>query len=206
MKRLAALLALAGCATLAWGQSSPAKPDPAKGKVIVDQVCAACHGTDGNSASPANPKLAGQPAAYIVHQLMSFKENKDRKNPVMFGMASPLSPEDMQNVAAYFSQQKPREGVAKNALILPRGQKLYRGGDASRALPACAACHGPTGAGVPVLYPRIGGQYAEYLDAQLKAFRAGERSNDPNRMMRDVAGKLKDADIAALADYIAGLH
>ncbi len=205
MKRLAAFIALAGCAMLAWGQALP-KPDPAKGQAIVKQVCAACHGEDGNSTSPANPKLAGQPAAYIVLQLVSFKENKDRKNPVMFGMASPLSPEDMQNVAAYFSQQKARQGAAKNPKILSLGQKLYRGGDSARELPACAGCHGPTGAGVPVLYPRLGGQYAEYLDAQLKAFRAGDRSNDPNHMMRDVAGKLKDADIAALADYIAGLH
>ena len=206
MKGLAALIAVAACTPLAWGQSSPAKPDLAKGQALATQVCAACHGADGNSPSPANPNLAGQGAGYIVHQLTSFKANKDRKNPVMFAMASPLSEQDMQNVAAYFSAQKPKEGVARNKEMLPLGQKLYRGGDMTRSLPACAACHGAAGAGVPVPYPRIAGQYAEYTEVQLKAFRAGERSNDPNSMMRDVAGKLRDADIKALADYITGLH
>jgi cytochrome c553 len=206
MKELAALLVLAGCITLAWGQSSSAKPDLAKGQALATQVCAACHGADGNSPSPANPKLAGQEAIYLYRQLASFKANKDRKNPVMFAMATPLSAEDMHNVAAYFASQKPKDGVARNQQTLPRGQRLYRGGDPSRSLPACAACHGAAGAGVPVQYPRIAGQYAEYTEAQLKAFRAGERTNDANRMMRVVAGKLNDDDIKALSDYIAGLH
>lgn len=206
MKGVAALCALAGLATMAWAQNPAAKPDAVKGQALVTQVCAACHGPDGNSTSPANPKLAGQIADYVSRQLESFKANKERKNPVMYAMATPLSADDIRNVAAYFSEQNSKQGTARNKGLLPLGQKLYRGGDASRGLPACASCHGATGAGVPIQYPRIAGQYAEYTEAQLKAFRAGERANDPNRMMRVVADKLSDTDIKALADYIAGLH
>ena len=206
MKGVAVLCALAGCATMAWAQNPAVKPDPAKGRALVTQVCGACHGPDGNSLSPANPKLAGQIEGYVSRQLESFKANKERKNPVMYAMATPLSADDIRNVAAYFSEQTPKIGTARNKGLLPLGQKLYRGGDAARGLPACASCHGATGAGVPIQYPRIAGQYAEYTEAQLKAFRAGERSNDPNRMMRVVADKLNDTDIKALADYIAGLH
>ena len=210
MKGTAVLVVLAGCATLAWGQAIPdkkgAKPDPEKGRTLVTQVCGACHGADGNSPSPANPKLAGQVAGYVTHQLQSFKANSERKNPVMFAMATPLSDDDMSNIAAYFAVQKPKQGVSRNQPLLPLGQKLYRGGDSSRGVPACASCHGAAGAGVPVQFPRIAGQYPEYTEAQLKAFRAGERTNDPSRMMRVVSEKLNDTEIKALADYIAGLH
>jgi cytochrome c553 len=206
MKGLAALFALAGWATFAWGQSAPAKPDLAKGQVLVTQVCSACHGADGNSAVPVNPRLAGQVPEYMAKQLASFKENKERKNPVMFGMALPLSPQDMLNVAAYYGGQKAKEGVARNKEILPLGQKLYRGGDLSRALPSCASCHGATGAGMPSQYPRLSGQFAEYTELQLKTFRSGERANDPSRVMRSIAEKMSDVEIKAVADYIAGLH
>ena len=210
MKGVAALCALAGCATLAWAQpatkTDATRAEPAKGQALVTQVCGACHGADGNSPSPANPKLAGQIAGYMSRQLEAFKENKERKNPVMYAMATPLSADDMRNVAAYFSEQKPKEGVARNKGLLPLAQKLYRGGDSARGLPACASCHGATGAGVPVQYPRIAGQYPEYTEAQLRAFRAGERANDQNRMMRVIAERLNDTDIKALSDYIAGLH
>jgi cytochrome c553 len=201
-----AFVALAGLTGLAWGQSAPAKPDAAKGQAIATQVCAACHGADGNSVAPANPRLAGQIPEYLVRQLAAFKENKERKNPVMFAMASPLSPADMQNVAAHFAAQKAKDGTAKNKDTLAQGRKLYRAGDASRGLPACASCHGATGLGVPVQYPRVAGQFAEYTEAQLKAFRAKERANDANGMMRTIAQKLTDADIAAVSDYIAGLR
>jgi cytochrome c553 len=203
--KAAALFALLGATLSAWGQSPPAKPDLAKGRSLATQVCAACHGADGMSPSSANPRLAGQGYDYLSRQLMSFKGG-ERKNPVMFAMASPLSPADMQDVSAYFATQKPMQDAARNQATLPLGQKLYRGGDLGRGIPACASCHGPAGAGVPAQYPRIAGQYAEYTEAQLKSFRAGERANDPNRMMRLVAGKLNDAEIKALSDYIAGLR
>ena len=200
------VMALACFAGSAAAQTAPAKPDAAKGQAIVTKVCAACHGADGNSPSPANPKLAGQSPEYIARQLVAFKANKERKNPVMFGMASPLSNDDIQDVATYFGAQKAKEGTARNKDTVAIGRKLYRAGDASKGIAACASCHGATGAGVPVQYPRLAGQYAEYTELQLKAFRSKDRANDGNRMMRSVADKLTDSDIAAVADYIAGLR
>jgi cytochrome c553 len=203
---VASLTVSAGFAGSAWAQAAAAKPDASKGQAIVTKVCAACHGADGNSPSPANPSLAGQPAEYIARQLVAFKENKERKNPVMYAMASPLSNEDIQNVAAYLGAQKPKDGNARNKDTVALGRKLYRAGDSSKGLPACASCHGATGAGIPAQYPRLAGQHAEYTESQLKAFRAKDRANDSGRMMRTVAEKMTDADIAAVADYVAGLR
>lgn len=186
------------------------KADPTKGQQIASGVCAACHNADGNSTIGANPKLAGQHPEYLVKQLKNFKpvEGKpaERPNPVMLGMASMLSDDDMRNVSAWFAAQTMKTGKAKDDGTIELGQKLYRGGDMSKGLPACAGCHGPTGSGIPAQYPRIGGQNAEYVEAQLKAFRDGGRANDPNRMMRIVALKMTDAEIKAVANYIAGLH
>ncbi|HEY6862663.1 MAG TPA: c-type cytochrome [Burkholderiales bacterium] len=186
------------------------KADASKGQAIVSRVCAACHGPDGNSPAPANPKLAGQIPEYIQKQLTNFKPasgaKAERENPIMAGMAAPLSADDMRNVAAYFGQQTPKAGAAKNKDSAERGQKIWRTGDASRGVPACAACHGATGAGVPAQFPRLAGQYAEYTESQLKAFRSGTRANDANRTMRTIAANLTDADISAVADYAAGLH
>jgi len=186
------------------------KADPAKGQIIATQVCAACHGADGNSAAPINPKLAGQIPEYIERQLANFKPGADgkapqRANPVMMGFAAALSPDDIRNIAAYYAGQTPKPGAARNDKTVLLGQKLWRGGDVARGIPACASCHGATGAGIPVQYPRLKGQHAEYTEAQLKAFRAGERANDPNRMMRTIALKMTDAEIKAVADYAAGL-
>ena len=124
-------------------------PDIARGQKIVGEVCAACHGADGNSPLPANPKLAAQIADYTAKQLADYKANKDRKNPVMMAMAAPLSDDDMRAVAAFFASQKPRPGAARNKETVSLGQKLYRGGNAASGVPACSACHGPTGAGTP---------------------------------------------------------
>jgi cytochrome c553 len=207
MKGTVALLVALGFAGAASGaEKAPAKADAAAGQAIVTKVCAACHGADGNSPAPANPKLAGQVPEYIAHQLADFKANKERKNPVMFGMASTLSPQDMQNVAAYFGAQKAKDGAVRKKETVDLGRKIYRGGDNAKGVPACASCHGATGAGLPAQYPRLAGQYADYTEAQLKAFRSGERANDPAKMMRTIAAKMSDADIAAVADYIAGLH
>jgi len=205
---LAVLLATSFIANAAEG--GKIKADPANGKAISEKVCVACHGVDGNSPAAINPILAGQGADYLYKQLSNFKPVGDkpaqRNNPVMMGMAAPLSEQDMRDLAAWFSSQKIKPAAAKNAELARAGEKLWRQGDFKKGVPACAGCHGPAGAGLPAQYPRLSGQYAEYAEAQLKAFRAGERANDPEKMMRSIAAKLSDADIKAVAEYAAGLR
>jgi cytochrome c553 len=209
------LLALL-CALTAFGaHASDAakaipKGDPARGQVIVSTVCVACHGADGNSPIPVNPKLAGQHPEYLLKQMKNFKaadgKQPERVNAIMNGMIAAYDEGQMRDLAAYFSAQ-PRKGeTAMNRETFELGQKLYRGGDQAKGLPACAACHGPSGAGIPAQYPRIAGQFAEYTEAQMKSFREGTRTNDPNKMMRMVAIKMTDAEIKAVSDYIAGLR
>ncbi len=180
-----------------------AKSDSAE--QIVAKVCSACHGTDGNSVAPVNPVLAGQHAEYTAKQLANFKSG-ERKNPVMLGMTAALTPEDMKKLGAYFQQQKAKPRSAKDPELVKLGQQIYRGGVMAKGVAACTSCHGPNGAGIPAQYPRIAGQHAEYTAAQLNLFRSGERANDPNKMMRTVAAKLSDAEIKAVAEYIAGLR
>jgi cytochrome c553 len=205
------VLPAAIAAMLALGSAHAAAPKPAlkadtaRGSQIAAQACAACHNADGNSVAAANPKLAGQHPEYLAKQLAEFKENKARKNAIMVGFAAALSPEDMFNVAAYYAGQAPKEGAARNAATVRLGERIYRGGIAEKGVAACAGCHGPAGGGIPAQYPRLAGQWAEYTKAQLAAFRAGERANDPNAMMRGVAAKLSDREIDAVSDYIAGL-
>jgi len=191
-------------------EEAHAKADPAKGKVIAESICVACHGADGNSVMPANPILAGQVEEYIYKQLKNFKPVGDkppvRSNPIMGGMAAPLSDEDMKNVAAWFSSQKQKPAAAKDEKQIALGQKIWRQGDFKKGVPACAGCHGPSGAGLPAQYPRLAGQYPEYTELQLKAFRVEERANDPEKMMRMIAGKLSDVEIKAVAEYAAGLR
>lgn len=200
------LISFAGSA---WSQPAM-KPDLAKGQQIATQVCAACHAADGNSPAAANPKLAGQIPEYLHRQLTNFKpqggKKAERENAVMAGMVAALSADDMRNVAAYYASQKLKPAAAKDKDLAALGQKLYRGGNPAAGLPACAGCHGPAGAGMPTQYPRIAGQFAEYIDAQLKAFRSGARANDPNGMMRGVAAKMSDREIQAVAEYAAGLR
>ena len=161
-----------------------AKADPAQAQQIVTKVCAACHATDGNSTSPVNPVLAGQHADYTVKQLADFKGNTERKNPVMLGMSSSLSAQDMQNLGAYFEGQKPKTRAAKDPALVKLGQQIYRGGIMAKGVAACTSCHGPNGAGMPAQFPRIAGQFPEYIAVQLQSFRAGERANDPNQIGR----------------------
>lgn len=179
--------------------------DPAETPAIVNQVCAACHGADGNSPLAMNPSLAGQHAGYLLKQLKEFKSGA-RSNPVMMGMAASLSEDDMRSIAAYYASQPARPLAAKDKDLAAQGAKLYRGGSLEKGVAACAGCHSPSGAGIPAQYPRLAGQHPDYVLAQLKAFRAEERANDPNKMMRSVSSKLSDKDMAALAEYIAGLH
>jgi len=214
MKRALLLTALAAAVALgapAQAQDAAGKPDLAKAQQIVNQVCSACHGADGNSPSPANPNLAGQQADYIALQLAHFKTGI-RNNAVMAGMSATLTPEDMRSLGAYFAQQKPKGLAAKDADLAAAGQKLFRGGDAAGGVPACAACHAPDGAGIPSRYPRLGGQYADYTLAQLRAFKSGERGMDKEgkdvngRIMAQIAGRMNERAIAAAAQYAAGLH
>jgi len=180
-----------------------AKPDLNAGSAKYAAVCASCHNADGNSAVPANAKLAGQHPEYLAEQLEEFKSGK-RANAVMSGMAAGLSDADMKNIAAWLATQKPKAGFAKNKELVAMGEKIYKGGIADRQVPACAGCHSPSGAGIPGSYPRLSGQHAEYTAAQLVGFRDGTRKN--STLMSQVAAKLNDKEIKALADYMAGLR
>ncbi len=180
-----------------------AKPDLTAGAAKFGVTCAACHNADGNSAIPANPKLAGQHPEYILAQLKAFKSGS-RANPIMSGMAAGLTDDDMRNIAYWAATQKPKAGFAKNADLVKAGEKIYKGGIADRQVPACAGCHSPTGAGIPSQYPRLSGQHADYVATQLTGFRDGTRKN--NASMSQVTAKLNDREIKALADYIAGLR
>jgi cytochrome c553 len=194
--------------TTAAFAADPGKPDLTRGQAIAAQVCAACHGADGNSTGGAYPKLAGQHAEYLVKQLKDFRSQGGkpplRSNPVMVGFASALSPQDMISVAAYFSSQAPKPGYARDAATVPLGQKIWRAGIADRGVPACAGCHGPTGQGIPIQYPRLSGQWAEYVAAQLTAFQDGTRRN--SEPMQQIAHRLSNDEIKAVSDFIAGLH
>jgi len=208
MKLVVSLVA-ALAATSAFANEPAAAPaskgDPKAAESIVNQVCAGCHAADGNSTVAANPKLAGLNAEYINKQLTNFKSG-DRKNPVMGGIVTSLSPQDMLNLAAYFSAQQPKPGTSKDQELALIGQKIFRGGIQGAGVPACASCHGPQGKGIPVQFPRLAGQHSDYIYAQLNNFRLGTRANDGGKMMRTIAAKLTDADMKAVAAYIQGLR
>ena len=207
---LAALAAMVLLWAASAGAQNGGKPDLARGEKIAKQICAACHAADGNSVAAANPKLAGQFPQYLLKQLHNFKAQGGRKaqreNPVMGGMVAPLSDEDMTALAAYFAAQTLKPAAASDKDRAADGQKIWRGGIAERGVAACAGCHGPDGSGIPGVYPRLSGQFSEYVEAQLKLFRAGTRANDPNGMMRSVAARMTDGEIKAVAEYAAGLR
>jgi cytochrome c553 len=220
---LAALLVVPAVSSLAAGETAPApapvhgtaaapavaaaaqvaKPDLVKGEASFMAVCVSCHGAGGNSATPAYPKLAQQHPEYLVKQLQEFKAGK-RQNAIMLGLASTLSEEDMRNVAYWVTSNKAKPGFAKDKDLVALGERIYRGGVADRQIPACAGCHSPDGAGIPAQYPRLSGQHAEYVVSQLTSFRDGIRNN--SLQMTQVAAKLNDREIKAVADYIAGLR
>lgn len=212
---LAALLALPAMSSFAAGEAVPeapavaatpakiAKPDLVKGEATFAAVCASCHAADGNSGTPAYPKLAQQHPEYLVKQLQEFKSGK-RKNAIMQGFAATMTDDDMKNVAYWATSKKAKAGFAKEKDLVTMGERIYRGGISDRQVPACAGCHSPNGAGLPSQYPRLGGQHSEYTASQLTAFRDGVRGN--NLTMTQVAAKLNDKEIRAVADYIAGLR
>jgi cytochrome c553 len=183
------------------------KPGDAAAGAGKAAVCGACHGMDGNSSDAQYPKLAGQHESYIARQLTNFKGSK-RQNPIMLGMASPLSEQDMHDIGAFFATKKSLPGVADQALV-ERGQQLYREGDATKGVPACMACHSADGRGNPgAMYPQLTSQHAQYIEATLKSWRDGVTWGDDAhaQIMPGIAKKLDEKDIAAVASYIEGLH
>jgi len=183
------------------------KPGDATAGQAKAAVCGACHGLDGNSNDPQYPKLAGQSEQYIVRQLTNFKSSK-RQNPIMLGMATPLSEQDMHDIGAYFSSKTPLPGVADQALVA-HGEELFRQGDPKRDIPACMACHSIDGRGNPgAMYPELTSQHAQYIQATLKAWHDGTTWGDDahSQIMPSIAQKLSADDIAALASYVEGLH
>ncbi|MDF1483750.1 c-type cytochrome [Ramlibacter sp. H39-3-26] len=198
-----ALPAFAAAENPAQTPAKVAKPDLVKGEASYTAVCAACHGADGNSSVPVQPKLAQQHPEYLVKQLQEFKSGK-RNNAIMKGFAAMLSDEDMRNIAYWVTAKPAKAGFAKDKDLVALGERIYRGGIAERQIAACAGCHSPNGAGIPVQYPRLSGQHADYTAAQLVAFRDGVRAN--SLPMGQVAAKLNDREIKAVADYIAGLR
>lgn len=207
MKLLASLLTAAILAAPAFPALSagetPVKADAAKGQASYGAVCASCHAADGNSTIPLQPKLAGQHPEYLVKQLREFKDGK-RNDPVMKGFASMLSEGDMQNIAVWLHAQAPKNGFSKDKDSIALGERIYRGGIQERQIAACAGCHSPNGAGIPAQYPRLSGQHVDYTVKSLIDFRDGKRTN--SIPMAQVAAKLNDREIKAVADYIAGLR
>jgi cbb3-type cytochrome c oxidase subunit III len=204
-----ALLALASFANAAE-ETKTVKADPAKGEALFNTgdasrnvtACIACHGAAGNSTIAQNPKLAGQHGAYIHKQLLDFK-SPARNNPIMSGIANALTEQDIQNVVAYLAKQKPTPGAARNKDTVELGKKIYRGGIAEKSVPACASCHSANGAGIPNQFPRLAGQHQEYTATELTNFRSGARKN--SAPMSKIASRMSDAEIQAVADYVAGL-
>ena len=199
------------------GQAPAPKTDLARAQQIVTQVCAACHGVEGVSAAPANPHLAAQHAEYTALQLDNFRIGL-RKNPVMMAMAANLTPEESRNIGAYFASKKAKSGAAKDKALAELGQKIYRGGNSRTGLPACLSCHLPTGGGVPSQYPRLAGQFADYIYAQLQGFVKGDRGGEVKtadgklvedtrgNVMAAIAAKMNDREMRAVAEYVSGLR
>lgn len=195
------ILVLVLAALIAGGVHAAGDPSAGEAKATV---CLACHGPNGNALVPTWPKLAGQHPEYIYKQLMDFKSG-ERVNDQMSPQVAVLEDPDFRNLAAYYSAQQQTPGAADPALA-ERGERIYRGGNPATGLAACTGCHGPAGVGTgPAKFPRISGQHAPYLDSTLKGFRAGARANDPNSMMRDVASRMSDDEIAAVSQYLQGL-
>lgn len=203
-----AVWALAGAATVLAAEATPLMEggDPEAGE-SMSRTCAGCHGPDGNSPQGQWPNIAGQHAGYLFKQLRAFKAGEARSNPQMAGIVSNLSEDDMRDLAAFYSTQPHKVMGASDEDLVEQGRRIYLGGIPDKGVAACGACHGPRGQGnAAARYPAVGGQWREYLVQQLEQFRAGERSNDPNAMMRALAEDLSDREIRAVSEYMAGLN
>ena len=200
------LLTLSVSVALAAGTVHAAGNAAAGKEKATTLGCVACHGEDGNSPNPIWPKLASQHPSYLARQIGAFKAG-DRKDDAMSPMALMITTdEDLADLTAYFSSQKQQPGEPAAPEQAAIGQTLFRGGNPTSGVPACAGCHGPQGLGnAPANFPRIAGQHAAYVEKALKDYRAGARTSDPNQMMRGVAGKLTDPEIAAVAAYLQGM-
>ena len=199
------VVALGLVAAIVWSGTVAAAGNAEAGQA-KSATCMACHGANGISANPEWPHLAGQHASYVVKQLKHFKAG-ERNNALMMPMAMMLSDQDVEDLAAYFSAQTPRPTGETEPTKLKLGERVYRAGNAEAGVPACAGCHGPSGAGVAgAAYPRIGGQHGTYAALQLRAYKSGARATDPNSMMRTVAGKLTEDEIDAVSSYLQGLR
>ncbi|MGI9246367.1 MAG: c-type cytochrome [Steroidobacteraceae bacterium] len=198
--------ALALVSVIAWSGTAAAAGDPQAGQA-KSAVCMGCHGMDGNSANPEWPSLAGQHASYVTKQVKHFKAG-ERQNALMTPMAMSIATDqDLDDLAAYYASTTPQPTGETEPSKLTLGQQVFRAGNATSGVPACAGCHGPAGAGNPgAAYPRIGGQHAVYAAAQLRAYKSGARATDPNAIMRTIAGKLSEAEIDAVASYLQGLR
>lgn len=199
---------LLASSTLFINPSLASEPDTIKGSTIVVQMCAACHGAEGNAIGPSIPKLAGQHPEYLAKQLHNFKSKNgkpaERNNAIMAGFAAGLSDDDIRNVSAYYGKQTLKPATGKNPDLKLLGEKIWRGGLRDKGLAACASCHGATGKGMPIQFPSLGGQWGDYTEAQLIAFRQGLRKN--STQMTAIAAKMSDADIKAVSDYAASLR
>ncbi|MES2071333.1 MAG: c-type cytochrome [Pseudomonadota bacterium] len=205
-------IAILAVSSVAYANEEPkvAKADPAKGEALYTNgdaarnitACVSCHGAAGNSTISTNPRLAGQHDAYIAKQLDNFK-GADRNNAIMTTFAKAMTADDIKNVSAFLSAQKPKAGAAKNKDTVELGKQIYRGGIAEKNVPACAGCHSPNGAGIPAQFPRIAGQHQDYTHAQLVAFGAGTRKN--SIQMTTIAKRMSDEEMKAVSDYVAGL-
>ena len=206
---LAFMLGASSVMTAGAQVKAAAKVDPKRGQQIASQLCVTCHNADGNSTIPGNPRLAQQHPEYLYKQLVDFTARQGqakpvRENAIMTGFASQLSDDDKRNVSAWFASQSAKPGTARNKDTLELGQRIWRAGIPERSVPACAGCHGPAGAGIPAQYPRLAAQHADYTEATLKALRDGTRRN--NQTMQDIAARLTEAEIKAVADFAQGLR
>lgn len=202
MKKLVTIVSIALAFTLS--QSLFATGDKAAGKQKA-ATCAGCHGVDGNSTNPDWPSLAGQSAEYLVKQMQDFKKGDERKDAVMQPQVANLSDQDMADIAAYFSGNAIKPGMADEKVVAV-GEAMYRGGNPATGVAACMGCHGPNGTGNPAAkFPQLSGQHAKYTAKQLRDFRSGERLNDAGKMMRNMALRMTDPEIEAVSQYIAGL-
>ena len=182
-----------------------AEGDPAAGQAKAG-TCFACHGPDGNSVNPQWPKLAGQHPGYTKKQLLEFQSGEMRRDVMMAPMIAGLNEQDIEDLAAYYAT-RPRTGGFASTERVELGQRIFRGGNLETGVAACMGCHGPKGLGDPLAgFPSLAGQHAAYIVLQLEAFRTGERSNDFNGMMRDVARWMSRNEMVAVAEYVAGLH
>jgi cytochrome c553 len=209
MRKLLASLAITmGAFGTAHAQTDyQADADASAGQEMA-QTCAACHGQQGISAVGAFPNLAGQQMSYLAKQIMDIRDG-NRMVAQMAGLVDNFSDQDAWDVAAYFARQDANLGQTndEDAMLLARGEEIYRAGDMSKGIPACSACHSPTGVGIgSAVYPGLSGQHAQYTVSTLQAFASGERANSPNNVMGDIASKMSDNDMEAVANYALGLN